>query len=202
MGQWHVDRPPGRAGSPAWNAVRWMLLAAVLAGLFGMHVLTDGDDASVHGDLAPVPVAAQPSSGGHVMPGRPPEAPTAFDTNGRAVNAWSGAAVSGAPNGGLGAAGHGMAQCVLFLLTVGSALLLALLASRWPAMTRGVLAVVTATRGELRRRGPPGSHAPARLRPVRDPDLEQPTPPAVPSGTAPGSRLPNFPSGSTLKGAP
>ena len=42
-----VDRRPGRhRGSPAWTAVRWTLLAAVLAGLFGMHVLTDGDNAS------------------------------------------------------------------------------------------------------------------------------------------------------------
>ena len=48
-----------------------------------------------------------------------------------------------------------MAQCVLFLVAVGSALLLALLASRWPATTGGLLAAVTTIWGELRRRGPP-----------------------------------------------
>ena len=159
MGQWHVDRRPDGAGAPAWAAVRWMLLAAVLAGLFGMHVLTDGDDDSVHGDLAQVPAAAQSSSGDHVMTGVRREVPTAFDAGGTPVNARSAAVVSTAPNGGLGA-GQGMAQCVLFLLTVGSALLLALLASRWPATTCGPLAAVTVIWCDLRRRGPPGPERP------------------------------------------
>jgi len=130
-----------------------MLLAAVLAGLFGMHVLTDGDDDSVHGDLAPIPAAAQSSSGDHVMTG------VRREVGGTPVNARSAAVVSTAPNGGLGA-GHGMAQCVLFLLTVGSALLLALLASRWPATTCGPLAAVTVMWCDLRRRGPPGPERP------------------------------------------
>lgn len=144
MGQWQVDRRRDRGGSPRWNAVRWLLLAAVLAGLVGMHVLTDGDDTSVHGDLAPAPVAAAQSSAG-----------------GRAGGgyAWSGAVVSAAPNDPIGA-GHAMAQCVLFLVTVGSALLLALLGSRCPTTTRGLFAAVTAIWGELRRRGPPGPERP------------------------------------------
>jgi hypothetical protein len=152
-----VDRRPGRhRGSPAWTAVRWTLLAAVLAGLFGMHVLSDGDDASGHGDLAPV-VAGQSSSSTDVMTGMPRDLPTAFDSD-SAVNTSSVAVVSAvwaAPTVPMGG-GHGMAQCVLFMVAVGSALLLALLASRWPATTGGLLAAVTTIWGELRRRGPPG----------------------------------------------
>jgi hypothetical protein len=91
MGQWHVDRRPDGGGTPAWATVRWMLLAAVLAGLFGMHILTDGDDDSVHGDLAPVPAAAQSSSGDHGMTGVVRQVPTAFDAGGTAVKARSAA---------------------------------------------------------------------------------------------------------------
>ena len=150
-----VDRRSGRhRGSPAWTAVRWTLLAAVLAGLFVMHVLSDGDDASGHGDLAPAGAAAQSSSSNLVMTGMPRNLPTAFDS-GSALNTSSVAVVSAAPTVPMGA-GHGMAQCVLFLIAVGSALLLALLASRWPATTGGLLAAVTTIWGELRRRGPPG----------------------------------------------
>jgi hypothetical protein len=148
-----VDRRPGRRrGSPAWTAVRWTLLAAVLTGLFGMHVLTDGDNASGHGDLAPVGAAAQSSSSNLVMTGMPraSDSDPAVNTSSMAVIS----AVSTAPTVPMGA-GHTMAQCVLFLVTVGSALLLALLASRWPAPTGGLLAAVTAIWGELRRRGPP-----------------------------------------------
>jgi hypothetical protein len=152
-----VDRRPGRhRGSPAWTAVRWTLLAAVLAGLFGMHVLSDGDDTSGHGDLAPV-AAGQPPSGTDVMTGMPRDLPTASGS-GATSNTSSVAVVSAvwaAPTVPMGA-GHGMAQCVLFLVAVGSALLLALLASRWPATTGGLLAAVTTIWGELRRRGPPG----------------------------------------------
>jgi len=149
-----VDRRSGRhRGSPAWTAVRWTLLAAVLAGLFVMHVLSDGDDASGHGDLAPV-VAGQSSSGTDVMTGMPRDLPIAFDS-GSTSNTSSVAVISAAPTVPMGA-GHGMAQCVLFLIAVGSALLLALLASRWPATTGGLLAAVTTIWGELRRRGPPG----------------------------------------------
>ena len=108
MGQWQVDRRRDRGGSPRWNAVRWLLLAAVLAGLVGMHVLTDGDDTSVHGDLAPAPVVAQSSSGDRVVP-------VAGRAGGGYV--WSGAVVSAAPNDPI-RAGHAMAQCVLFLVTV------------------------------------------------------------------------------------
>ena len=110
MGQWQVDRRRDGGGSPRWNAVRWLLLAALLAGLVGMHVLTDGDDTSVHGDLAPAPVAAaQSSAGDRVVP-----------AGGRAGGgyAWSGAVVSAAPNDPIGA-DHAMAQCVLFLDRMG-----------------------------------------------------------------------------------
>ena len=153
-----VDRRPGRhRGSPAWTAVRWTLLAAVLAGLFGMHVLSDGDDTSGHGDLAPLGAAGQSPSGTDVMTGMPRNLPTAFDS-GSTSNTSSVAVISAvwaAPTVPMGP-GHTMAQCVLFLVAVGSALLLALLASRWPATTGGLLAAVTTIWGELRRRGPPG----------------------------------------------
>ena len=149
-----VDRRPGRRrGSPAWTAVRWTLLAAVLAGLFGMHVLTDGDTASGHGDLAPVGAAGQSSSSNLVMTGMPRASDSDPAVNTSSVPVIS--AVWAAPTVPMGA-GHGMAQCVLFLVAVGSALLLALLASRWPAPTGGLLAAVTTIWGELRRRGPPG----------------------------------------------
>ena len=91
------------------------------------------------------------------MTGMPRDLPTASGS-GATSNTSSVAVVSAvwaAPTVPMGA-GHGMAQCVLFLVAVGSALLLALLASRWPAPTGGLLAAVTAIWGELRRRGPPG----------------------------------------------
>ncbi|HEY4991051.1 MAG TPA: hypothetical protein VII33_03105 [Nakamurella sp.] len=86
-----------------------------------MHVLTDGDDASGHGDLAPVGAAAQSSSSNDVMTGMPRDLPTAFDSS-SALNTSSVAVGPAAPTVPTGA-GHGMAQCVLFLVTVGSALL-------------------------------------------------------------------------------
>ena len=65
-----VARPLPQADPESASALD-TLLAAVLTGLFGMHVLTDGDNASGHGDLAPVGAAVPSSSSNLVMTGMP-----------------------------------------------------------------------------------------------------------------------------------
>ncbi|HEY4992746.1 MAG TPA: hypothetical protein VII33_11765, partial [Nakamurella sp.] len=49
----------GRRARCRWNAARWILLAAVLAGVFGMHVLTAEDSGSGgHGALPMIAASA------------------------------------------------------------------------------------------------------------------------------------------------
>ena len=114
-----------------------MLLLAVIAGVFGMHVLTAGDGPG-HG-LVPVPAMTDQHA--------------AHDSSAIGAEADPTAAVTLASSPG--PSGHGdMAGCILFLIVGGAALLLVALARVTNQHGDGA---ATARRLllDVRRRGPP-----------------------------------------------
>ena len=116
---------------------RWVLLLAVIAGVFGMHVLTAGDGPG-HG-MVPVPVMTDQHTTHDSSAIAVEAGPTTADT----------LASSPAPTG------HGdMAGCILFLIVGGAALLLVAVAH---GTNEHGDAAATARRLllDLRRRGPP-----------------------------------------------
>ena len=133
-----------------WNAARWVLLAAVLAGLFGMHVLTAEDSGTgAHGAL---PMIATSAHDGMTVPDRATtqDVPATFDA------ADSGAVLLPAAPGSGG--DHGaMAGCILFLVVGGAALILALLRHRGAPWATGLGRLAGIALTDLRRRGPPGA---------------------------------------------
>lgn len=141
-----TDRP-GR-----WSpAVRWMLLAAVLTGLFGMHVLTAEDGASRHGVLQVGTMVGHDDVSGR-SPSPAETTPEAMDAAGTV--ATIGSVVTPADPG---AGGHqgAMAACVLFLVVGGAALILLLRHRVARGMTGlGRFAGIAVT--DMSRRGPPG----------------------------------------------
>lgn len=155
----------GRSLAPA----RWVLLLAVLAGLFGMHVLTAESSSGGHGALPTAAGAGEHSashSGGHdsatdhadpALTGSLPEpAEMAMGTT------WAaGAAAAEAPDPGGMPEGHGgLSGCILFMVIGGALVLLVLLSARaWPAAFAAWSATWTAW-GQVRRRGPPGRDRP------------------------------------------
>jgi hypothetical protein len=155
---------PGQAGM-RW-VLRWVLLAAVLAGIFGMHVLTADNDMSGHGAL-PVAGAAGPDAMAAVphqtATPEPGGMTSATDAAARMGAVLTEAAVTGAvvgPMPTLPGGGHGaMAACILFLSAGAVAFLLALHYRRTllsSSLRRFCAAVLT----DLRRRGPPGRYRP------------------------------------------
>ena len=121
-----TDRPQ------ATFVARWVLLVAVIAGVFGMHVLTAGDGPG-HGML---PMAAASDHHGHEVMPSPPDQVSA----------------AGAP-----ASGHeDMTGCILFLVVGGAALILLLLRYRAGSGTAGLGRFVGIAVTDMRRRGPPG----------------------------------------------
>jgi len=127
-----------------------VLLAAVLAGLFGMHVLTAEDSGSGGHGLLPMIVTS--AHDGMTVPDRV----TTRDVPATIDAADSGAVFLPAAPGSGG--DHGaMAGCILFLVVGGAVLILALLRHRgapW-ATDLGRLAGIALI--DLRRRGPPGA---------------------------------------------
>jgi hypothetical protein len=119
-----------------------VLLAAVLAGLFGMHVLTAED--SGHGTL---PMIATSAHDGTTGPDRATtqDVPAAMD---------AAVVLPAAPGSG---GDHGaMAGCILFLVIGGAALILALLRHRGAPWATGLGRLAGMALTDLRRRGPPG----------------------------------------------
>jgi hypothetical protein len=149
---WNTDRV-GRTDRRArrrWNAARSVLLAAVLAGLFGMHVLTDEDSGTGgHGTLPMIATSAHDDMSG------PARAAT------RDVPATIDAADRGAvflpATPGTGGDHGAMAGCILFLVIGGVALILALLRHRGAPWATGLGRLVGIVLTDLRRRGPPGA---------------------------------------------
>lgn len=179
---WSADRAQsgvrrGRVGRQRLAAARWLLLLAVLAGLFGMHVLTAESATGGHGALPPVTGAGHlaygASTGGH--PGDqtdgsaavPTALPAGLPATHRvtAVGGQSGVAATAGPAmvvmsakdpGGMPEGHSGLGGCVLFLVIGGAAVLLGLLSGRAHAeVARAVRTPATARWGRWRRRGPP-----------------------------------------------
>lgn len=119
---------------------RWLLLGAVVAGIFGMHVLTAEDAGHGHGAL---PVST--STAGHAgMPADTTPALSVKSTDAETVAAPS---------------GHGtnttvMAGCMLLLAIGAAALIAALLRSVGHADSTGFSRVTAGIAG-IQRRGPP-----------------------------------------------
>ena len=144
-----------RHGQQWSTAARWMLLAAVLAGLFGMHVLTAEHGTSRHSMLPMANIAAHDVVGGHnatsvgAMPiettgAMPGSTPVGVDVQ----------AMPASPGPGVQ---HGaMAGCILFLVVGGAGLLLALLRRRHGAGSPGIGRLAGSAVSDMRRRGPPG----------------------------------------------
>jgi hypothetical protein len=127
-----------------------VLLAAVLAGLFGMHVLTAEDSGTGgHGALLMIGTSAHDGMTG-------PALVTTLDVP-ATIDAADGGAVllPAAPDPG---GDHGaMAGCILFLVIGGAALILALLRHRGAPWTTGLGRLAGIALTDLRRRGPPGA---------------------------------------------
>jgi hypothetical protein len=138
-------------------AARWVLLAAVLAGIFGMHVLTAGDDAGGHGAL---PMVGMLGHHGMIT-----DTPALTSDVAVTISVPAAAALPGAVAAVLrsadGSGGDGvMAGCILFLVVGAAALLLALLISRRATRAAGTAGLGGLTLTDLMRRGPPIRYRP------------------------------------------
>ena len=134
-----------------WNAARSVLLAAVLAGLFGMHVLT-AEDGGTGGHSALPMIATSAHDGGMTGPARA----TTQDVP-ATIDAADGGAVLLPATPGTGGDHGEMAGCILFLVIGGAALILALLRHRGAPWTTGLGRLAGIALTDLPRRGPPGA---------------------------------------------
>ncbi|WP_090475584.1 DUF6153 family protein [Nakamurella panacisegetis] len=133
--------PRGRV----WVAARWLLLGLVIAGIVGMHVLSEHDAGGGHGMMMnPGAVAAEPAHHGAM--------PAAMNT------ASGGPMMSGVPDSG-GGMSSGMAACILFLVIGAGLVALALLVLRRAAGRPAAAGPWWLGSGRSER-GPPGSGAP------------------------------------------
>lgn len=152
---------------PVWPGGRWLLLLAVMAGLFGMHVLTAESADGGHGSL---PIAAPHAS--HSMSGAVSaagsSAPALMSASDRTLlsdavasvaGTLAGVSVSPADSGGMPADHGGLGGCVLFLM-VGSTLLLLLALSGRVRLGMTAWSPPLMAWGRVRRRGPPGRDRP------------------------------------------
>lgn len=131
------------------TAARVTLLGAVLAGLFGMHVLTADGGTGPHGALPMISTTGHADMTGHAPS---PAAAMSMVALGNLPGAAARAAVPGS-----GGDGHGpMAGCILFLVVGGAALILLLLRYRAGSGTAGLGRFVGIAVTDMRRRGPPG----------------------------------------------
>jgi hypothetical protein len=137
-----------------------MLLAAVLAGLFGMHVLTAEHGTSRHSMLPVASIAAHDAVGGHnatSVDAMPIETTPIETTDAMPGSTPEGVDVQAMPASPGSGVQHGaMAGCILFLVVGGAALLLALLRHLHGAGSPGGGRLAGAAVSDMRRRGPPG----------------------------------------------
>lgn len=128
--------------------VRGLLLAAVLAGIFGMHVLSAEDGSGGHGALPTVEPGVHSTMAG------------AENTHPPTPMAALAESAAFLPDPGSGMDHGDMAGCILFLVAGTAALLLVLVRHRRSiASTDPVRRRATALT-DLRRRGPPGRYRP------------------------------------------
>lgn len=156
---------------PVWPGGRWLLLLAVMAGLFGMHVLTAESADGGHGSL---PIAAPHT--GHSMPSSMSDsmsgaagssAPAVMAAPDRTLlsdavtsGAVAGVSVAPADSGGMPADHGGLGGCVLFLMVGGTLLLLLALSGRVRLGMTAAWSPPLMAWGRVRRRGPPGRDRP------------------------------------------
>lgn len=144
--------------------MRWLLLTAVLAGLFGMHVLTAETSSGGHGALPHT--LSSSATAGHEPAGDPTGAHSAVIDPAPVAAALAGPFMPGAaladpsPSTGHGGGHGGLGGCVLFLVIGGALVLLALLAARAVRDAGGAPAAAGTALTLLWRRGPPGGHRP------------------------------------------
>ena len=123
-----------------------MLLAAVLAGVFGMHVLSAEDSGGGHGALPMIATSAHDVMTGDDLAHR---AAPAADARSGGVVVLRAAPGTGGDHGAMGG-------CILFLVVGGAALILALLRHRGAPWATGMGRLAGVALTDLRRRGPPG----------------------------------------------
>ena len=150
---WHtarVDRieaPTRPAAVSPRVLARWVLLCAVIAGVFVLHVLTSEHDHNGHGD----PVARLAT--GHVVTHLGAGAATGPDN----TTAAPIEATISDPVTPIGGDGGWLSGCILFLVVTGTGALLTLAMRR---RAEGSAAAVMGVGGVMTRRGPP----PGRVR--------------------------------------
>ena len=133
-------------------AARLTLLAAVLAGLFGMHVLTAEDSSGGHGGLPMINTSGHADMTGPALSPADPM-PVVMD----AVGSLPGIAALLSADPGAGGGDDGaMAGCILFLVVGGATLILLLLRLREGQETTGLGRFAGIAVTDMRRRGPPG----------------------------------------------
>jgi len=141
---------------PSWGSTpgkvrRWLLLGAVIAGIFGMHVLTAEDGTSRHGALPMI------STAGHAdMTGHDPQLASARPLAVDAAVGMAGVAAVTAADPGSGGDHGAMAGCILFLAVGAAALILVLLRLRGGPGLAGIGRFAGTAVSDMRRRGPPG----------------------------------------------
>jgi len=134
------------------TAARWTLLAGVLAGLFGMHVLTAEDGSGGHGGLPMISTTGHADMAGPAAP--PADSLTVVMD---AIGTLPGIAAVLTADPGAGGGDHGaMAGCILFLVVGGAALILLLLRLHDGQGTTGQGRFASIAVSDMRRRGPPG----------------------------------------------
>jgi len=148
-----VERTDRRAPTGP-TAARLILLAAVLAGLFGMHVLTAEDGTSRHGALPMISAAGPHGVTSHDP--IPADTMPAMDATGVLAGGAVVASTTFAPTDPAPGGDHGsMTGCILFLVIGGAALILLLLHHRNTSNTTRSGRLPGPVLTEIRRRGPP-----------------------------------------------
>jgi hypothetical protein len=131
--------------------LRGILLAAVLAGIFGMHVLTADDAGNGHGALPMTSTAGMSSDHEMATTHDLQVVAAAQMAPVTAATVFLGDPGSGMPHGA-------MAACILFLAA--AALILGLRRYSWLTRTTGPGSAARSALTGIRRRGPPGRYRP------------------------------------------
>lgn len=147
-----TDRPDLPAPNACWALLRWLMLIAVIGGIFGMHVLTGSEMTSEHGPLPKVGHSALAGTAAMQQPAEESLPAAAGSTQGS-----DGAAVAATTSGsGQGMSHDAMGACILFLVVGGAAAVAALLATRLKSRSGQTAATMASAVAGAMRRGPPG----------------------------------------------
>lgn len=142
----------------AWPLVRGLLLAAVIAGIFGMHALSAEDGSGSHGAVPTVGTGNDAEMTGMAMTGSGGVDGTVASSDAAGQVSAQLAVFHSDPGSGMGSGD--MAGCILFLAAGIAALVLALLRGRRMIGSAEPLASAGSALTDRRRRGPPGRSRP------------------------------------------